>query len=61
MAKRIFSFTIKFEENEKRVKASDWVMITTRLKVRTPIDEYVIYLGLSKFTAEIIAGGIWRR
>jgi len=47
MGKRIFSFPIKFAANEKRVRASDRVRITIPLKVGTPIDEYVIYVGLS--------------
>ena len=48
LGKRVFSFPIKFAVNEKRVRASDRVRITIPLKVGTPIDEYVIYVGLSK-------------
>jgi len=48
MGKRVFSFPIKFAVNEKRVRASDRVRITIPLKVGTPIDDYVIYVGLSK-------------
>ena len=48
MGKRIFSFPIKFEANEKRVRASDRVRIIIPIKVGTPIDEYDIYVGLSK-------------
>ncbi len=48
MGKRVFSFPIKFAVNEERVRASDRVRITIPLKVGTPIDDYVIYVGLSK-------------
>ena len=48
MGKRIFSFPIKFEANENRVRASDRVRITIPLKEGTPIHEYVIYVGLVK-------------
>lgn len=48
MGKRIFSFPIKFEANEKRVRASDRVRIIIPIKVGTPINEYDIYVGLSK-------------
>ena len=48
MGKRVFSFPIKFEANEKRVRASDRVRIIIPIKVGTPIDEYDIYVGLSK-------------
>ncbi|MEK9847037.1 MAG: hypothetical protein VW445_04400, partial [Rhodospirillaceae bacterium] len=45
MGKRVFSFPIKFAVNEKRVRASDRVRITIPLKVGTPVDDYVIYVG----------------
>lgn len=48
MGKRVFSFPIKFAVNEERVRASDRVRITIPLKVGTRIDDYLIYVGLSK-------------